>query len=214
MKCAECGFDLSRFDTECPQCRTRKAPPQDAATRASDGAAALVQKECPVCGRLEPTSAPICAQCGHLFRTQFATQEPFAQPDPPRMADSVPYSPPPAQPPYSQSVYPPPPYYPPPNGFAPGYSPYYQQMPGTIQKIPGTHSVGLAVLFHFLLTGGGQMFNGQVAKGFMLLGVAIVLAFVTLGIGTVVIWIIALIDAVSIGNKLNQGQPVGAWEFF
>jgi hypothetical protein len=33
-------------------------------------------------------------------------------------------------------------------------------------------------------------------------------------VGGPVIWIVAMVDAHAIGNKLASGKPVGQWEFF
>lgn len=95
----------------------------------------------------------------------------------------------------------------------PGYGPYGQpgMIPGGIYK-PG-QSVVLAVILSFFLTGIGQMYNGQVGKGFVLLfGTLFFLCgFAPIGLG---LWVVGLVDAAQIAGKLNQGRVVGQWEFF
>jgi TM2 domain-containing membrane protein YozV len=93
--------------------------------------------------------------------------------------------------------------------------PIYLNPPvGYVQKIPGTHSPGIAALISFFLTGGGQVYNGQTGKGITLLMAAICLGLISYGILGGVIWVITLIDAICVGNKLNQGRVVSKWEFF
>ena len=64
----------------------------------------------------------------------------------------------------------------------------------------GPKSAGVALLLSFLLCGAGQMYNGQVAKGFLMLFGCVVLWFMLLG------WIIAIwswIDAYQTAKKMN-----------
>lgn len=96
-----------------------------------------------------------------------------------------------------------------PYGQVPPQQPYGQQpygQPPVSQKSPG-----LALFLSCLFPGVGEMYCGQVAKGIVLL-----LAFyLTVGFGLgVVIWIISMIDAYKIAEKINQGRVVGDWEFF
>lgn len=71
-----------------------------------------------------------------------------------------------------------------------------------------------AVLLSFLITGLGQVYLGQIAKGACIfLGIIVVAAF-TLGIGAIPIWIAGMVDAHKIQKKLLSGQPVKKWEFF
>lgn len=58
------------------------------------------------------------------------------------------------------------------------------------------------------------MYLGQVLKGVVILLATIVIGALTAGVGSIVIWIIAMIDASKIGKKLEAGQSVGEWEFF
>lgn len=64
------------------------------------------------------------------------------------------------------------------------------------------------------------MFNGQVGKGAFILifGVVFgVLGLLTMGLLSIpawALWVAGLIDAVCVGNKLNQGKPVTHSEWF
>ena len=78
----------------------------------------------------------------------------------------------------------------------------------------------VAALLSFLLTGLGQMVNGQIEKGLTLLlgGVAAVfiITIVTCGIGAIsapVLCIIAIVDAYKCAQILQSGRPIGKWEF-
>lgn len=75
-------------------------------------------------------------------------------------------------------------------------------------------SASTAVLLTCLITGLGQMYLGQVLKGVVILLATIVIGALTAGVGSIVILIIAMIDASKIGKKLEAGQSVGEWEFF
>ena len=57
-----------------------------------------------------------------------------------------------------------------------------------------------AVLLSFLVCGGGQLYNGDFKKGLVMFGGAVVLAFVTAGVGTLFVWVWGMIDA-SQGSK-------------
>lgn len=71
-----------------------------------------------------------------------------------------------------------------------------------------------AVLLSFFITGLGQIYLGQLAKGVCIfLGIVVVAAF-TFGIGVIPIWIAGMVDAHKIQKKLLSGQPVKKWEFF
>jgi hypothetical protein len=180
-------------------------------------------KLCPQCRQPAHLHAPQCENCGHQFRTQFAPPgQPGSQPaSPPPMPPSPPPAGyiPPAQPYYppQQGQYPPPQYppvYPPP--VQPPYPPQYGYgRTDIIQVIPGTHSVAVAVLLAVLIMGwAGMLYNRQYAKGVTCLFVSIVVGIVTLGIGSLGIWVVGIIDCVLIANRLNRGEPVGQWQFF
>jgi len=86
--------------------------------------------------------------------------------------------------------------------------------PGLIQKYPGSHPPGVAVLLSFLLVGAGQMYNGQVAKGILLLLTAIACAVATGGLSVFLTYPLALIDAAAVAGKLNRGEGVHEWQWF
>lgn len=90
--------------------------------------------------------------------------------------------------------------------------PQFQQ-PYYGQPVPTRHNPGVAILLHILLTGAGQMYNGQVAKGFLVLFLMI-LVFIGYWPGTIVLWVVAFIDAIMVANKKRQGFYVDAWQFF
>jgi len=81
--------------------------------------------------------------------------------------------------------------------------------PATPPKSPG-----VATFLSCLIVGIGQMYLGQVKKGIVLLIGAIILSGITYGTLALPVWIAVMVDAYRIGRKLEQGQPVGQWEFF
>ncbi len=66
-------------------------------------------------------------------------------------------------------------------------------------------SPGLSVLLSFLLTGAGQLYNGQVAKGILMLGTCVILWGFLLG-WVVTLW--SIYDAYITAKKINSGQRV------
>ena len=72
--------------------------------------------------------------------------------------------------------------------------------------ITGEKNPVVAFLLSFLIPGLGQIYNGQVAKGLVLLVLAIFLC--------PIVWVVSIVDAVMIARKLQQGQAVGEWEWF
>lgn len=73
---------------------------------------------------------------------------------------------------------------------------------------------GLAAVLSFLITGLGQIYNGQIGKGIGLLIAAVVsAALCTVIIGFVllpIIWIYGIYDAYKTAEKINQGGGVAA----
>ena len=90
----------------------------------------------------------------------------------------------------------------------------YNNCYGNGQQQVQQKSAFLAVLISCFIVGGGQMYNGQVAKGVVLLLSAVVIGFLTAGIAGSVLWIISMVDAAQIAGKINSGRIVGDWEFF
>jgi len=86
--------------------------------------------------------------------------------------------------------------------------------PGYVQVTPGTHRPGSALFWGFLLTGGGQFCNRQPGKGALALVFAVCLFVPTVGIGTAFIWVLAMIDAYKIAERLDRGEMVALWQFF
>jgi TM2 domain-containing membrane protein YozV len=87
--------------------------------------------------------------------------------------------------------------------------------PGQKLILPGAGKSGAtAAILSCLIVGLGQMYLGQILKGILLLGIAIVVGFYSFGLGALPISIIAIIDAYRVGSKLEAGRPVGEWEFF
>jgi len=139
---------------------------------------------------------------------QAPSQAPVA---PPQMA------PPPAgYPPYAQYAPPqyPQPYpvqYPPAYGQPPGYPPPYAYGP-----MPGQKSSGVAILLSFFLSGLGQIYNGELTKGLLLLfasiGLSVFLFFLWwtcagLVLGSalaLVVWIFGMYDAYTRAEQYNQ----------
>ena len=71
---------------------------------------------------------------------------------------------------------------------------------------PSGKSASTALILSCLIAGLGQIYLGQTLKGLIILA----LTCATGPIG----WIVGMIDAYSIGKKLEAGQSVGEWEFF
>lgn len=76
---------------------------------------------------------------------------------------------------------------------------------GTSEKNPGA-----AALLSFFITGAGQIYNGQVGKGLILMvvqAVNVLLMFVLIGFLTYfVVWAFAIYDAYSVAERLNRGD--------
>lgn len=176
-------------------------------------------KTCPLCGLMSPVSANFCANCSHEF------QATFNEPPPVQMYQS------PVPPPYQHqpqpTLYPAPhrQHQPPPYHQSPYQQMQQQYRPADydrprhapsecIQLPPGAHQTAMAVMCAILMTGGGQMYNKQVAKGATLLAGAIFLFLPSWGLLTLAITVTCIVDAVLIANRLNRGEVVGKWQFF
>lgn len=79
--------------------------------------------------------------------------------------------------------------------------------------VQNSHSPGIAALLTFVLLGAGQMYNGQVAKGFLFLATAILFGCLFWPI-SLVIWVVGLVDAIMVGDKKQKGQFIDQWQFF
>ena len=66
-----------------------------------------------------------------------------------------------------------------------------------------------AAILSFLVTGGGQLYNGQIGKGFLLMGSALLLTIFIPYLGIVFaicLWIYSMIDANSTAVKINKAE--------
>ncbi len=121
-------------------------------------------------------------------------------------------------PPYGAPLpLPPPPYYPQQQAIviihnhvhlsAPASAEPYAARPYARRKDPG-----LAVLSSFFLPGGGQFYNGQVAKGLGFIAAAFVsLLLLLVGIGFltgIATWIWSMVDAHQVAQRVNRGEIV------
>lgn len=57
------------------------------------------------------------------------------------------------------------------------------------------------------------MYNGQVAKGFVILAATVFLVCAFWPI-SILIWIVALVDAIAVANKKQKGFYIDPWQFF
>lgn len=195
-------------------------------------------KKCPKCQTVAAIDAPVCAACGHQFRTQFT--QPVGQ---------VP--PQPTQP--TQSMY---------TGAGPGVPTYQAPSavnPGMVGLTPTSHSPVIALLlalFFPCLPGIATVYNRQYAKAavyLLLLGGSCFLyastisaAFAALiklvqetpkdvdppmdrlqgsfdGVGQFIqvlsfippiLFVIYAFDSFMIARKLSEGRPIRQWEYF
>ncbi|MGC4043455.1 MAG: hypothetical protein QM758_06590 [Armatimonas sp.] len=88
-----------------------------------------------------------------------------------------------------------------------------RQTVGMISK-PQGYSASGAIIGSVFVVGLGQMINGQTAKGVVLLIAALVIGLPTALLGSFVLGVLGIIDAVMIGKRLERGESVGEWQFF
>lgn len=85
---------------------------------------------------------------------------------------------------------------------APPPTPVYPTEP------PGAKSPGIALILSLLIPGVGQMYNGEIGKGILILLIAIIsipLALVFIGFLTyIAVWIYGMIDAYEGAHRINQ----------
>ena len=194
LYCMQCRALIPARTNPCPHCGQdplRQRTPEEArALRELDGLPeAPRSKICPDCKKPSAIDAQFCARCGHAFRTRFAPE------DPTRVAPM-----------------------PPPQGYHPQQrqlppAQYPQRPAQTVIYRPGQSPTG-AILLGFFLTGGGQMLNGQVVKGVVILFTALFSGIITLGLSSLVIWILAFIDAILVAQRLQRGEAVTEWQCF
>lgn len=132
-----------------------------------------------------PLIAPLFEQSQTSTQTQ---QAPFSSPNNPGVG----------QPNYSQ----------PPNA--------YGQYPRAVGSMPVRENHVLIVVLLSIFIGGwvGNIMNGQVTKGIVVLVANILLGVVTCGFALIITWPVSLIDAILGARKVEQGHKLGEWEMF
>lgn len=112
------------------------------------------------------------------------------------------------------------------------YNNQYQQQNGQYQQYNNQMNNGIvtpdklvlepaiACIVSCLLTGLGQMINGQIEKGLLLLfggmGAVFIITLITCGIGAVlspIVIVISALDAYKCAKRLQMGQSLGKYEF-
>jgi TM2 domain-containing membrane protein YozV len=80
----------------------------------------------------------------------------------------------------------------------------------TVASTVGEKNPVLAAILSFLIAGLGQIYNGEIRKGIILIiayVISIVLCSILIGIPLVVIlWIYGIYDAYTTANKINAGE--------
>ncbi|KLU61445.1 hypothetical protein CEB3_c21240 [Peptococcaceae bacterium CEB3] len=74
-------------------------------------------------------------------------------------------------------------------------------------------SPGVAAVLSFLISGLGQIYNGRILRGLIIIGIQfinVLLMFVFIGYLTgLITWIWAIYDAYKLAEKINQGSIPG-----
>ncbi|MGZ7206121.1 MAG: zinc-ribbon domain-containing protein [Halobacteriota archaeon] len=87
---------------------------------------------------------------------------------------------------------------------APTYQP---ERPYGPQPMVGRKSPGIAAVLSFLVIGLGQIYNGQILKGLLMLGVAILCGITIVGlIVSFIIWLYGVFDAYGTAKRMNQDR--------
>jgi hypothetical protein len=71
-----------------------------------------------------------------------------------------------------------------------------------------------ACWLNLLMSGVAQIYLGQTGKGLAILGASFASYTVVPVMGSLIICIVAVVDAYQVGSALRSGRPVGKWEFF
>ena len=100
------------------------------------------------------------------------------------------------------------------------YQQAYQQNVGVVTPDKLALEPTLACLVSVLVIGLGQMLNGQIEKGLLLLFggmfAVIAIAFITCGFGAVLsplLIVVSALDAYNCAKRLQMGQSIGKYEF-
>ncbi|RYX82953.1 FHA domain-containing protein [bacterium] len=89
-------------------------------------------------------------------------------------------------------------------------NPYPYQPTPVIYPVEPPKQVVLAVLFSFLLVGGGQFYNGDTSKGISMLCGALFCGFAAIftcgltALGCTIIWIFSMVDAAQTAERINR----------
>ena len=90
---------------------------------------------------------------------------------------------------------------------APTYEPQRYYGP---QAMVGRKNPGIAAVLSFLIVGLGQIYNGQILKGLVMLAVAIVCGITIVGlIVSFILWLYGVFDAYGTAKRMNhdRGYP-------
>lgn len=90
----------------------------------------------------------------------------------------------------------------------------HTQANNLVQPEQLTVSPGLATILSLLLIGLGQMLNGQLVKGILMLIISVLIGIMTGFLIAPFLWIFSGIDAYQCAKKLKNGQPIGKFSFF
>ena len=187
MQCPGCGYMMTAFDKDCPRC---------VAVKNSTHKAPEVFP-CPACGLSVRVGAISCPHC--RYSPHKPPVPPISRPTPvPDIADDI---------------------FP--------VSGIVSAMPtpkvrlhskDAIEVARGTHPVGFVVLLSLVcIPGMASMVNRQYGKGFFYIVATVAAAVLTswiFCIGVVPVTLIAVLDSIVIGCRLNRGEIVEQWQFF
>ncbi|MGZ4908084.1 MAG: zinc-ribbon domain-containing protein [Halobacteriota archaeon] len=146
------------------------------------------QNFCTNCGVSVARDAKYCQRCGELLS---AGSEMLSPPPPPPSSTPDIHS-------YVGVDHPDRPL------MAPTYQP--QHYDGA-QAMVGRKSPGIAAVLSFLIIGLGQIYNGQILKGLLMLGVAILCGITIVGlVVSFIIWLYGVFDAYGTAKRMNQDR--------
>lgn len=85
----------------------------------------------------------------------------------------------------------------------------FQQPPQEAAQAKNKNPI-LALILSLIICGVGQMYNGQVLKGIVLLAACLIMYFIFWGISFIIV-IYAMYDAYTTAVKINNGEAVETW---